>query len=66
MRQKIFPALLLFLLCFASGCTQENLDLDLDSCTEYIMNTVIFEDTLEELDRDVIRWRYNVEEDVDG
>ena len=66
MRQKIFPALLLFLLCFASGCTQENLDLDLDSCTEYIMNTVIFEDTLEELDRDVIRWRYNVEEDVDA
>ena len=66
MRQKIFPALLLFLLCFASGCSQKNLDLALDSCVEYIMNTVIFEDTLEELDRDVIRWRYNVEEDVDA
>ena len=56
----------LLLLCTVVGCSHTAVTVDMDASVDYIMTNIVFEDTLEELDRDVIAWRYGIADSVEA
>ncbi len=66
MRKWIVTVVFVLILCTAAGCAQMPAELTVDESMTAIMENVAFEDTLEEIDRDVITWRYGVGDDIEA
>ncbi len=66
MKKWICAVLCLCLLCGLAGCAQTEKEIEVDGCAAFVMENVAFEDTLEELDRDVIAWRYGIDDAIEA
>ena len=59
MKKRVLAGVLVCLLCFMAGCGK-TAKLDVDACVAFILENAAFQDTLEELPRDAVAWRYGV------
>lgn len=66
MKKWILAGLFLCLLCGLAGCTEVTAEVDIDDCVDFVQENVAFDDTLEELERDIITWRYGIDDTVDA
>lgn len=63
MKKRVLAGVLVCLLCFMAGCGK-TAELDVDACVAFILENAAFQDTLEELPRDAVAWRYGVGDEV--
>ena len=65
MKKRVLAGVIVCLLCFMTGCGKAA-EIDVDACVAFILENAVFEDTLEELSRDALAWRYGIGDETEA